>query len=64
MDGITDSVDMSEQTLGESEGQGGLACCSPRGYRVRRDLETEQQQQKYLSKLLLLIIISLWLELW
>ena len=44
MDGITDSVDMSEQTLGESEGQGGLACCSPRGYRVRRDLETEQQK--------------------
>ena len=28
-DGITDSVDMSEQTPGNSERQGGLACCSP-----------------------------------
>ena len=26
--GITDSVDMSEQTPGDSEGQGSLACCS------------------------------------
>ena len=31
LDGITDSVDMSEQTLGDSEGQGSLAFCSPWG---------------------------------
>ena len=33
-----------EQTLGDSEGQGSLACCSPWGCRVRYDLATEQQQ--------------------
>ena len=32
MDGITDSTDM-EQTPGDSEGQGGLACCSPWGHK-------------------------------
>ena len=26
-----------EQTLGDSEGQGSLACFSPRGYRVGQD---------------------------
>ena len=31
-----------EQTLGESEGQGSLACCSPWG-RKESDLATEQQ---------------------
>ena len=30
-----------EQTLGDSEGQGSLACCSPEGSRVRHDLVTE-----------------------
>ena len=34
-----------EQTLGDREGQGSLACCSPWGCRVRYDLATEQQQQ-------------------
>ena len=33
-----------DQTLGKSEGQGSLACCSPWGYRVGHDLTTEQQQ--------------------
>ena len=33
-----------EQTLGDSGGQGGLACCSPWGLRVEHDLATEQQQ--------------------
>ena len=33
------------QTLGYSEGQGGLACYNSRGFRVRHDLETQQQQQ-------------------
>ena len=32
LDGITDSVDMSlSKTPGVSDGQGGLACCSPWG---------------------------------
>ena len=34
-----------EQTQGDVEGQGSLACCSPWGHRVRYDLATEQQQQ-------------------
>ena len=28
LDGITDSINMSEQALGVGEGQGSLACCS------------------------------------
>ena len=32
-----------EQTPGDSEGQGSLACCSPWGLRVERDFATEQQ---------------------
>ena len=35
----------SEQTLGDNGGQGGLACCSPGGCRVRHGLATEQQQK-------------------
>ena len=31
LDGITDSVDMSEQALGVGNGQGGLACCGSWG---------------------------------
>ena len=35
----------SDQTLGDREGQGSLACCSPWGQqRIRHDLVTEQQQ--------------------
>ena len=34
LDGITDSMDMSsEQTLGDSEGQGSLVCCSSWGHK-------------------------------
>ena len=33
-----------EQTPGNSEGQGSLACCSPWDLRVGQDLVTEQQQ--------------------
>ena len=40
MDGITDSMDMSLSTLGDSEGQGSLACCSPWG---RKELDTTEQ---------------------
>ena len=35
-----------EQILGDSEGQGSLACCSPWGRKVRRYFATEQQEQK------------------
>ena len=34
-----------EQILGDGEGQGSLACCSPRGRRVGHDLGTEQQHR-------------------
>ena len=30
--------------LGDSEGQGSLACCSPWGHRIRHNLGTEQKQ--------------------
>ena len=40
-DGIINSM---EQTLGDSEGQGSLACCSLRGRRVGCNLATEQEQ--------------------
>ena len=42
MDGITDSMGHEfEQTLGDGEGPGSLARCSPWGLRVAHDLETE-----------------------
>ena len=31
LDGITDLMGMSLSNLGVGDGQGGLACCSPRG---------------------------------
>ena len=34
-----------EQTPGDSEGQGGLACCSPWDQKVRHDWATYQQQK-------------------
>ena len=33
-----------EQTLGDSEGQGSLVCCSPQGHRVGDELVAEQPQ--------------------
>ena len=33
-----------EQTLGDSEGQRSLACCSPLGHKVRQDLRTEKHK--------------------
>ena len=33
-----------EQILGDGDGQGSLACCSPWGCRVRQDRVTEQQE--------------------
>ena len=41
LDGITDSMDMSLSKLWEivKEGQGSLACCSPRGYKEGEMIE-------------------------
>ena len=38
-----------EQTPGDGEGQGSLACCSPRGCRVRPDWMTEPKWEKGIS---------------
>ena len=44
LDDIIDSMDMFEQTPGDSEGQGNLMCCNPWGsQRVGHDRATEQQ---------------------
>ena len=40
LDGITDSMDMSLNRLGVGDGQGGLACFSPRGH---KELDTTEQ---------------------
>ena len=40
LDGITDSIDMSLSKLQDGDGQGGLACCSPRG---RKELDTTER---------------------
>ena len=41
LDGITDSMDMSlKKAVGDGEGQGRLACCSPWG---RKELDTTEQ---------------------
>ena len=41
LDGITDSVDMSfQQALGDGDGQGNRACCSPWG---RKELDTTER---------------------
>ena len=46
LDGITGvNGHEFEQTLGDSEGQGSLACCSSWGHRVRHKWATEQQQR-------------------
>ena len=42
-----------EQTLGESERQGNLVCCSPWGHKVGHDWATEQQCIKCINKVLL-----------
>ena len=33
LDGISDSLDMNLSKLGDIEGQGSLACCSPWGHK-------------------------------
>ena len=47
LEGITDSYGREfEQALGDGEGQGSLACCSPWGHRVGHDWATEQQHSE------------------
>ena len=41
LDGITNNGHEFEQVLGDSEGQGSLACCSPWG---RKELDMIEQQ--------------------
>ena len=40
LNGITNSMDEYEQTLGDGEGQGNLACCSQWG---RKELDRTEQ---------------------
>ena len=47
LDSITElSGHKFEQTLGDSEGQGSVACCSPWGHKESDMTKTEQQQEK------------------
>ena len=46
---ITNPMDMSWSKLQETEGQGSLACCSPRGHRAAHHLGTEQQWLWYVG---------------
>ena len=39
-----------EQTPGDSEGQGSLACCSPWRHRVGQNLATKQYNASFISK--------------
>ena len=42
-----------EQTLGDNEGQGSLACCSPRGHKesdMTERLKQQRREQEFLSK--------------
>ena len=41
----------SEETPGDSEGQGSLACCSPLDHKIRHELVTEQQQHSSLKSI-------------
>ena len=50
-----------EQTLGDSEGQGGLACCSPRGRKNGHNWATEQQQQSSFLSLVTMCCILFFL---
>ena len=43
-DGITDSMDMSLNTPGDSEGRGSLECCSPWGH---KESETTKQLRNH-----------------
>ena len=52
LDSITDLDGHEfEQSPGDCEGQGSLACCSPWDRRVRYNLVTKQQHRKMFCKL-------------
>ena len=55
LDGITDSVDTeSEQTPGDSEGQGSLTCCSPCGHKesdTTEQLNNKKEEMEILFEL-------------
>ena len=38
-----------EQALGDTEGQGSLACCSPWGHRVKHNLVTKEHRNTSLK---------------
>ena len=57
LDGITDSMDESEQTLGDSEGQGSLACCSPWGCKVQDMTQRLNNKDLPISMVALLILL-------
>ena len=46
LDSITDSIDMNQQTQGDSEGQGSLACCSPWSQK-ESDMTQQQNNNKF-----------------
>ena len=46
LDGIIDTMDEFEQTPGDGEGQGSLACCSPWGC---KELDTTERLNNNLS---------------
>ena len=48
-DGITDSMEMSLKTLGDSEGQGSLVCCSP-WYPKESDMTEPLNNNKKMNK--------------
>ena len=50
LNGITDSINGFGWTLGVGDGQGGLACCSSWGRRVRHDWGTELNRTQVLKK--------------
>jgi len=59
LDGITNSMDMSlKQTLGDGEGQGRLACCSPWGH--KKSDTTERLNNNKLKKRKWSCHYSLW----
>ena len=53
LDGITNLMDMSEQALGDGEGQGSLACCSPWGHK-----ESDMTQQLNSNRFIRALILS------
>ena len=57
LDDVINSVNKFEQTLGDDEGQGNLACCSPRGC---KELDTTERLNNNLSKILRHHTIRTW----